>query len=105
MAKDQDVVVSRPSCSNRPCSEELSTVEVNSQIHKVMDLGINPNPKASPAPLQEGVASARVSTIGPISTAYMILSFHCARGLAQGLGVAVANYKMPTRPRMRQGER
>jgi hypothetical protein len=36
--------------------------------------------------LQGGVASDRVSTLGPISVAFMILSFHCARDLMQGLG-------------------
>jgi hypothetical protein len=60
-------------------------VEVNSRIHKVLDLGADLNPGAGPAPLQEGVASARVSMFGPISAAYTILSFHHTRDLAQGL--------------------
>jgi hypothetical protein len=60
-------------------------VEVNSRIHKVIDLGVNPNPEVGPTPLQEGFASARVSTLGPFLAAYVILSFHCTRNLVQGL--------------------
>jgi hypothetical protein len=63
-------------------------VEVDSQIHKVLNLGVDLNPGAGPGPtpLQEGVASARLSMLGPISMAYAILSFYHARGLVQGLG-------------------
>jgi hypothetical protein len=75
-----------PSCLNRPSPEELSVAQVDSWIHKVLDLGVNLNPRADPVPLQEGVDSARVSTLGPISAAYVILSFHCTHGLEQGLG-------------------
>jgi hypothetical protein len=75
-----------PSCPDRPSSEELSTAEVDSQIHKVLDLGANLNPRVSPVPLQEGIVGSRVSTLGPILAAYEILSFHCAHSLAQGLG-------------------
>jgi hypothetical protein len=60
--------------------------EVDSWIHKVLDLGVNPNPRAGLALLQEGVASARVSMLGLVSTAYVILSFYCAHDLVQGLG-------------------
>jgi hypothetical protein len=60
-------------------------MEVDTRIHRVLDLGVNLKPGAGPAPLQEGVASARVSTLGPVLTAFMILSFHCARGLTQGV--------------------
>jgi hypothetical protein len=60
--------------------------EVESRIHKVLDLRRNLNTGAGIAHFQDGVASARVSTLGPISVAYAILSFHCAHGLAQGLG-------------------
>jgi hypothetical protein len=56
-------------------------VEIDSQIHKVLDLGTDPNPRVRPAPLQEEVASARVSMLGPVLTTYMILSFHHAHGL------------------------
>jgi hypothetical protein len=71
-----------PSCPDRPSFEELSVEEVDSQIDKVLDLGVNPNPRAGPSPLQEGVASARASTLSPSLVAYVILSFHCACGLA-----------------------
>jgi hypothetical protein len=60
--------------------------EVESRIHKVLDLGINLNTRAGTAHFQDGVASARVSTLGPVLVAYAILSIHCAHGLAQGLG-------------------
>jgi hypothetical protein len=40
-----------PSCLDRPSSEELDAVEINTQIHKVLDLGANPNPEAGPSPL------------------------------------------------------
>jgi hypothetical protein len=75
----------RPSCPNRPSFEELSVVEIDFRIHKVFDLGVDPNPRAGPAPLQEGFANATVSTPGPALVAYVILSFHHARSLAQGL--------------------
>jgi hypothetical protein len=67
------------SCHDRPSSKEMSMAEVNSRIHKVLDLGTDSNPEAGPAPLLEGVASARVSMFGPISAAYEILSFHRPR--------------------------
>jgi hypothetical protein len=60
-------------------------MEINTQIHKVLDLGANPNPGAGPAPLQEGVASTRVSMFRPVLVSYMILSYHCAHSLMQGL--------------------
>jgi hypothetical protein len=66
-----------PSWLDHPFVEELSAVEVDSRIHKVLDLGVNPNPRASPVPLHDGVARARVSTLGPILVAYVILSFQC----------------------------
>jgi hypothetical protein len=63
-------------------------MEINTQIHKVLDHGANPKPEASPAPLQEWVANTRVSLFGPVSAAYAILYFHRVHGLAQGLGGA-----------------
>jgi hypothetical protein len=75
-----------PSCPDQPSSEELSMAEVDTQIHKVLDLRLNPNPQVGPAPLRRGVTSARVSTLGPISAAFAILSFHYTRDLVQGLG-------------------
>jgi hypothetical protein len=66
-----------PSWLDHPFVEELSAVEVDSRIHKVLDLGVNPNPRASPVPLHDGVARARVSMLGPILVAYVILSFQC----------------------------
>jgi hypothetical protein len=73
-----------PSCPEYPLFKELSATEINTRIPKVLDLGANPNPKAGLAPLQEGVASTRVSMFGPVLVAYMILSFHRTHGLAQG---------------------
>jgi hypothetical protein len=55
-----------PSCTDRPSSEELSAAEVDAWIHKVLNIGVNPNPRAGPAPLQGGIASARVSMLGPV---------------------------------------
>jgi hypothetical protein len=37
----------RPSCSDCPSSKELSVVEVEAQIHKVLDLGVILTPGAS----------------------------------------------------------
>jgi hypothetical protein len=42
--------------------------------------------KTANTPLKEGVPSANVSMLGPISAAYVILSFHYARSLVQCLG-------------------
>jgi hypothetical protein len=41
---------------------------------------------AGPIPLWREIASVRVSTLGPVSVALVILSFHCARDIAEGLG-------------------
>jgi hypothetical protein len=75
-----------PYCPDRPSSEELSVAEVEPRIHKVLDLGVNLTPGADPVPLRRGITSVRVSTLGPVLEAFVILSFHCARDLAQALG-------------------
>jgi hypothetical protein len=36
------------SCPDHFSSEELSAVEVDARIHKVLDLGVNPNPEVGP---------------------------------------------------------
>jgi hypothetical protein len=51
----------KPSCPDRPFSEELGDVEINTQIHKVLAHGADLNPGAGPAPLREGVDNPRVS--------------------------------------------
>jgi hypothetical protein len=73
------------SCLNRPSPEELSAAEVEAWIHKVLDSAIITSHRASPDPLRRGIASVRVSTLGSISMAFTILSFHCARDFAQGV--------------------
>jgi hypothetical protein len=75
-----------PSYIDRPSSEVLSAAEVEDQIHKVLDLGVNLNSGAGPVPLRRGIASVRVSTLAPVSVAFTNLSFCCACDLAQGLG-------------------
>jgi hypothetical protein len=80
-------------------------VELFAWIHNVMDLDDNPNPRVGPAPLPGGVASARVSTLDPISAAFMILYFHYACDLVQGLGAVAASHGVPTHPRIRCGEK
>jgi hypothetical protein len=74
---------SYPGCHS---SKELSVAEIDTRIHKVLDLGVNPNPGAGPGPLQRGIASVKVSTLGPVLVAFAILSFHCAHDSTQGLG-------------------
>jgi hypothetical protein len=64
------------SCPNCPSSEELSAVEVEAQIHKVLDLRDHPILGAGPIPLQRGLTNIRVSTLAPILEPFMILSFH-----------------------------
>jgi hypothetical protein len=65
-------------CPNRPSSEERSATEVEAWIDKVLDLEVNPNFGAGPVPLRRGISSVMVSTLGPISVAFAILSFHYA---------------------------
>jgi hypothetical protein len=89
-----------PSSPDPPSSEDLSMVEVEAWIHKVLDLGVISTPGASPVPLRRGITSVRVSNLGPIDAAFMILSFHYTRDLAQGLGEAMASHEMPTSPLM-----
>jgi hypothetical protein len=55
--------------------------EDDTRIHKVLDLRVNPIVGADPAPLRRGVASAWVSTLSPVSSAFTIIYFHCARDL------------------------
>jgi hypothetical protein len=43
-----------PSCLDRPSSEELGAVEVEVQIHKVLDHRVNLTPGAGPIPYGEG---------------------------------------------------
>jgi hypothetical protein len=74
-----------PSSPDLPYFEELSTVEINTQMRKILDLGANPNSGAGPVPLQEGVASTKVSMFGPILAAYAILSFNHTHSLAHYL--------------------
>jgi hypothetical protein len=57
-------------------------VEVEARIRKVLNLGVITTPGAAPVPLWRGIASVRVSTLGPISMAFTILSLHCTRDLA-----------------------
>jgi hypothetical protein len=45
--------------------KELSVVEVETQICKVLEFVVIPSPGAGPNPLQRGIASVRVSTLGP----------------------------------------
>jgi hypothetical protein len=60
--------------------------KVEEWIHNVLDLGVNLNPGPGPVPPWRGIASVSVSTSGPILAAFVIISFHCAHNLAQGLG-------------------
>jgi hypothetical protein len=75
-----------PSYPDRPSSTELSAVEVEAQIHMVLDLGVNLTLCADHVPLWRGIATVRVSTLGPVLVAFAILSFHFTHDLAQGLG-------------------
>jgi hypothetical protein len=88
-----------PCCLGCPSSEEFGAAEIITQIHKVLDLGANPNPRAGPAPLGEGVASTRVRIFGHVLMDYAILSIHCACGLAQGLVAPAAKHRMSIRLR------
>jgi hypothetical protein len=72
-------------CPNGPSSDELSMAEIDTRIHKVLYLEVILNPRASLTPFQRGVTSLRVSTLGTISAAFAILSFHCAHDSAHGL--------------------
>jgi hypothetical protein len=76
----------RSSCLDRPSNKELSVVEVEAWIHKVRDSVVILPPGTSPDSLERGIASVRVSTLGPVSAAFMIHSFHYACDLTQGHG-------------------
>jgi hypothetical protein len=69
---------SGPSCPDVPSSEELSMEEVDAQIHMGLDLEASPNLIVGHVPIRRGIASAKVSMLGPVSAAFMIISFHCA---------------------------
>jgi hypothetical protein len=94
-----------PCCPDRASSEELSTMEVDARIHKVLDLGVSPDLRVRPVPLQRGIASARVSTLGPVSAAFVILSFTVLMILHRVLGATAVSCGMPTQSRMPQSGR
>jgi hypothetical protein len=50
-----------PSCPDCPFFKELSNAEINTWIHRVLAYEADLNPRASPAPLREGVNSTMVS--------------------------------------------
>jgi hypothetical protein len=50
-----------PSDPDRSSSEELSEEEMNSWVLKILDLGVNLQPRAGTIPLRAGVANNRVS--------------------------------------------
>jgi hypothetical protein len=79
-----------PSSPDHPSSEELSMAEVDTQIHKVLNHGVSPDPGVGPVPTWRGVASTRVSMLGADSTAFAILSFHYTRDFVQGLGLGLS---------------
>jgi hypothetical protein len=76
----------RSSCLDHPSPEEHSAGEVEARIIKVLDSAVILSPGVGPGPLRTGIASVRVSTLGPVSTTFAILSFHYARDLVKGLG-------------------
>jgi hypothetical protein len=73
------------SCPDRPSLKELSVVQVEARIRKVLDSAATPSPGTGPDPIRRGVASVRLSTLESIATDFMILSFHYAHDLVQGL--------------------
>jgi hypothetical protein len=73
------------SCPDRPTYEELIAVQVEAQIHKVLDLKVNLNPGPSTVPLRRGIASVKVSKSSPVLASFVIPSFHCAHDLVHGL--------------------
>jgi hypothetical protein len=76
----------RPGCPDCTSSKKLSAVDVDARIQKVLVLEVSPDPKVSPIPTRKGIPSTKVSMLSPISVAFTILSFHCARNFAQGHG-------------------
>jgi hypothetical protein len=56
--------------------------EVEAWIRKVLDSAVILSPSVSPDPLRRGNTSISISTLGPVSMAFTILSFHYARDLA-----------------------
>jgi hypothetical protein len=69
-------VYPRSSYLDRPSPEELSVVEVETRICKVLDSTVIASHDASPDPIRRWIASVRVSTLVPIFVAFVILSFH-----------------------------
>jgi hypothetical protein len=52
----------------------------------VLDSSVILSPCSVPDPLRRGITSIRVSTLGPISSSFVILSFYCTPDPTQGLG-------------------
>jgi hypothetical protein len=61
-------------CPDCPSPEELSATQVETRIRMVLDSAAIPPLGAGLEPLRRGIAGVRVSTSGPVSTAFTILS-------------------------------
>jgi hypothetical protein len=99
---------SRKSCSDCSFSEELSDVNINTRIHKVLDHGADLNLGADPVPLGEGVASTRVSLFGSVFGSLHDFISHCARDFMQGLGYAhsvMRSVNLPENTAKREADR
>jgi hypothetical protein len=88
-----------PSYLDRSFSEESSAEEINTQIHKVLDHGANPNPEVGSVPLREGVANTRDSLFGSVWQLMRFYPFITLMDLHSVSGVPVGCRGVSTCPR------
>jgi hypothetical protein len=74
-----------PYCTDRPFSEELGDVGINTRIRRVIAHGADLNPRASSTPLRKGVDNTRVSqsafTFGSSCSFDFLMVFASARSV------------------------
>jgi hypothetical protein len=74
-----------PRCPDRPFSDELGEVEVNTRIRNVLDHGADLNPGAGPTPSPPAPPGCpRLVYLHPFWAVCAISSSHHARDLVQG---------------------
>jgi hypothetical protein len=94
-----------PSYLDRPSSEELSAVEINTWIHKVLDLGADLNPRAGPALLQEGLPVPELVCLDLFQWLTRFFLFITLAALRRVLVAPAVNYGMSIYLRMWRGGR
>jgi hypothetical protein len=92
-------------CPDSPSPGELSTTEVETWIHKVLDSAVVPPPGAGPNPLQRGIASVRVipQVLFQLLLQFFLFTLHVILCRVSGISMLTSGALIsPWRPQGRQ---